>query len=195
MKTLTIGIFVTGFAFWQWWFTPDQQGDRLMADDRFAEAAEIYRDPMRQGVAWYRAGEFKKSAQSFARVPTAEGEFNRGNALIFQGLYEDAVRRFDRALELRPGWEPAMTNRSVAEARAKALKQEGGDMGDQKIGADKVVFDKKKPGGQKTQVDPNKLSEDQGSQALWLRKMETDPADFLRAKFSYQAAFGEEEAP
>jgi len=195
MKGYLISSLFAGFAFWQCWFTADQQGDRLMEDARYAEAAEVYRDPMRQGVAWFRAGEFKKAGQVFARVPTAEGEFNRGNALVFQGLYEDAVRRYDRALELRPDWEDAMVNRLVAAARAEALKTEGGDMGDQMLGADKIVFDKTKKGGQETRVDPTKASNDQGMQALWLRKMQTDPADFLRAKFSYQTAMSEEVKP
>ena len=39
-------------------------------------------------------------------------------------------------------------NREIAAARAEMLKRTGGDMGDQELGADDVVFDKnKKPGG------------------------------------------------
>lgn len=195
MKIGWLTCVVVGFTMSSLWLTPDQQGDRLMKEGEFAAAAGVYRDPMRQGVAWYRAAEFEKSAQAFARVPSPEGEFNRGNALLFQGLYEEAVRRYDRALELRPNWEDAVVNRQVAEARAKALKREGGDMGDQKLGADKIVFDKTKAGGQETQIDVEKAQTDEGMQAMWLRRMQTDPAEFLRAKFSYQDAMGEEESP
>ncbi|MGB1130309.1 MAG: tetratricopeptide repeat protein [Haloferula sp.] len=195
MKIGWLACVVVGFTMSSLWFTPDQQGDRLMKEGDFAAAAGVYRDPMRQGVAWYRAAEFEKAAQAFARVPSPEGEFNRGNALLFQGLYDEAVRRYDRALELRPNWEDAVVNRQVAEARAKALKREGGDMGDQKLGADKIVFDKTKPGGQETQIDVEKAQTDEGMQAMWLRRMQTDPAEFLRAKFSYQDAMGEEESP
>ncbi|MBK1828000.1 tetratricopeptide repeat protein [Haloferula rosea] len=195
MKVLLVTMGVVGASFWSWWFTPDQQGDRLMAKERFAEAAEVYRDPMRRGVAWFKAGEFEKAGQAFTRVPTAEGLFNRGNSLVFLGLYEQAVAQYDRALEQRPDWESAQVNRRIAMVRAEALKNEGGDMGDQKIGADKIVFDKKKPGGQETQVEKGKAADDQSMQAMWLRKVDTDPAEFLRAKFSYQDAMGEEETP
>ena len=30
-----------------WWMTPDQQGDRLMAEEKFGEAAEAFDDPLR----------------------------------------------------------------------------------------------------------------------------------------------------
>jgi Ca-activated chloride channel family protein len=145
---------------------------------------------MRQGVAWYRAGEFEKAEQAFARLATAEAEFNRGNCLIMRGKYLEAVRRFDRALQLRPGWTEAQVNRELAAARAKMIERTGGEMGDQKLGADDVVFDKnKKPGGEETATEG--LS-DSAMQALWLRRVQTKPADFLRAKFAFQVSAGEQ---
>ena len=189
MRVITFVILVGGIAWGNVWFTPDQQGQRLMNDEKFAQAAEAFQDPMRQGVAWFRAGEFEKAEQSFARVATAEAEFNRGNCLIMQGKYEPAIERFDRALELRSDWADALVNRDIAAARAERTKQEGGDMGDQKIGADEIRFDKnKKPGGQDTEVDDSEAISDSAMQALWLRRVQTKPADFLRAKFAYQLA-------
>tara|TARA_R110000850_G_scaffold106369_9_gene217717 strand:- start:2573 stop:3169 length:597 start_codon:yes stop_codon:yes gene_type:complete len=183
-----------GTLTWQGlWFTPDQMGQRFMSRDQPAEAARIFRDPMQQGVAWFRAGEFKKSEQAFARIGTADSEFNRGNCLIFLGKYDLAVERFDRSLELRPDWDDATINREIALARAKATEQKGGDMGDQKIGADEIKFDKnQKNEGQETEVETGEAVTDQSVQALWLRRIQTKPADFLRAKFSYQLAVGEE---
>ena len=158
----------------------------------FGEAAEAYRDPMRQGVAYFRAGEFEKADSAFARVGTAEAEYNRGNCLILLGQYEAAVRRYDRALELRPGWEDAEVNREIARVRGERRKAKGGDMGDQKIGADEIRFDKEKgSGGQDTDLDGGDPLSDEAMQALWLRRVQTKPADFLRAKFSYQLAVGE----
>ena len=144
---------------------------------------------MRQGVAWFRAGEFEKAEQAFARVETCEAEFNRGNCLIMRGKYEAAVERFDRALELDAALEDARINRDIATARAKLVEKTGGDMGDQKIGADEIVFDKKKDsGGQKTETEGSQPLSDTEMQALWLRRVQTKPADFLRAKFAYQHA-------
>jgi Ca-activated chloride channel family protein len=177
------------------WFTPDQLGQRLMKRERYAEAAEAFRDPMRKGVAWFRAGEFEKAEQTFARVATAEAEYNRGNCLIMQGKYEQAVERFDRALKLRPKWQAALNNRAIALARGEAVKREGGDMGDQQIGADDITFDKKKQsGGQETDVSGEQALSDSAMQAMWLRRVQTKPADFLKAKFAYQLAAGGEDS-
>lgn len=190
MKTLLPILATSVIAGWSWselWIPRDRQAQRLMDRGNFATAAELFRDPMRQGAAWFRAGEFEKAEHAFARSATPEAEFNRGNALVMQGKYDLAIQRFDRALELRPSWSDARTNRDIAVARAELTRKEGGDLGDQKLGADEIRFDKKKKGGQSSEVDDQPLS-DSAMQALWLRRVQTKPADFLRAKFAYQLA-------
>jgi Ca-activated chloride channel family protein len=190
IKTFLLSMLVTWNALW---FTPDQQGQRYFERGEFAEAAKIFRDPFRQGTAWYRAGEFEKSAQSFARRDTAEAHYNQGNAWLMHGDYAAAIVSYDRALEKRPDWKQPAENRALALSRAKMVEQNGGDMGDQKIGADKTVFDKKaKNEGQDTETAGGKTLSDQEIQALWLRRVQTRPADFLKAKFAYQQAIGAE---
>ena len=119
-------------------WTPDQLGHRLFEEADYGQAASRFIDPMWQGVAQFRAGEFDKAASLFSGYDTAEAAFNQGNALVMQGKYEAAVGRFARALELQPGWEDATVNRKIALARAEALKKEGGDMTGGKIGADEI---------------------------------------------------------
>ena len=171
------------------WFTPDQQGRRHFERGEFLAAAEVFQDPLWQGAAFYRAGEFEKAARAFARRDTAEAHYNQGNAWLMNGKYEDAIASYDRALTRRPGWQQAADNRDLAAARLKMTTVTGGDMGDQKIGADKIVFDKNaKSEGQDTEVAGGKALSDQEMQSLWLRRVQTRPADFLKAKFEYQQA-------
>ena len=178
---------VGGIGWTDLWMTKEQQAQRLMDSGEFPAAAEMFRDPMRQGAAWFRAGEFARAERAFTQVATAEAEFNCGNCLVMQGKYELAIARFDRALEWRPNWEDALVNREIAAARAELLKETGGDLGDQKLGADDVVFDEnKKPGGQDTQTDGQQPLSDSAMQSLWLRRVQTNPADFLKRKFAYQ---------
>jgi Ca-activated chloride channel homolog len=194
MKMFAFLAAVLAVSWSELWFTPDQQGQRLLNHREFASAATTFRDPVRQGIAWFRAGEFEKAEQAFSRVASPEAEYNRGNCLIMRGKYEDAIARFDRALELRPGWDDPRINRDIAVARAKMVEQEGGDMGDQKIGADEIRFDKnKESGGQDTETVESQPLSNAAMQAMWLRRVQTKPAEFLKAKFAFQfAATGQE---
>ena len=170
--------------------TPDQQGYRLFEQARFAEAAEYFIDPLWQGIALFKQGEFEQSAGVFASYDTAESAFNHGNALVMQGKYGEAAERYARALELRPEWDDATINRDIALARAAMLKREGGDMTGGMLGADDIVFSEGKSpasAGEEQVVVGQEMS-DAELRAVWLRQVQTKPADFLQAKFAYQHA-------
>lgn len=168
------------------WLRPDQRGRLLMHENKPAEAALAFRDPLWRGVALFRAGEFKEAAQAFAARDTAEAAFDQGNALVMLGQYDDAMQRYDRALALRPGWAEAVNNREIARIRGERKKLEGGETGNTDDKPDEVVFDKTKKGGEDTTVEAEKAMSDDQVRALWLKRVQTQPADFLRAKFSYQ---------
>ena len=126
----------------------------------------------------------------YSGVSSAEGAFNHGNSLVMLGKYEDAIKSYDRALSQKPDWEDAEINRKIAVARAEMVKKEGGDMTGGKMGADDFVFDKSKGKGQPDE-QTEEVSGEAGEaemQAMWLRRVQTRPADFLRAKFAYQYA-------
>jgi Ca-activated chloride channel homolog len=75
------------------------------------------------------------------------------------------------------------------------LEDSNPDAGEEQTGDDdpgKIVFDLKKSEdktGQPREMAEGKLSDEQ-MRALWLRRVQTTPGDFLRAKFAYQTASG-----
>lgn len=176
-----------------WWIgwanlvaTPDQRGRRLMHEGRYAEAAAVFENPMWRGVAMVKAGDFKSAEQAFGGLDTADAAYDQGNALVMLGKYDDAIRRYDRALVLRPGWADAEANRTLARLRAERVKQVGGNTGIQDQKADEVVYDrnKKSRDGMDTQVTSQMA--DPAIRDLWLKRVQTRPADFLKARFLYQ---------
>jgi Ca-activated chloride channel homolog len=201
---------LVGASVWAWqsadgsfanlWLTPDQQGAQLMERQRYAEAAKRFRDPLWRGVALYRDGQFKEAAAAFARADTPEAAFDRGNALLMHGKYSDAIASYDRALHQRSGWHEAQANRALAEARRKMLELPKGDAGGTggQLEADEIVFDDRPQQSGDSQevevVSGGKMSDEQ-LQALWLRRVQTRPADFLRAKFAYQLSRRQQEKP
>ncbi|GLS43762.1 tetratricopeptide repeat protein [Methylobacterium brachythecii] len=198
MVAVLLGLIVAGGRVgWRNLFlTADQRGQALMERDRPGEAAAAFRDPLRRGVALFRAGEFKLAAQVFGGLDISEGAFDQGNALIMLGKYEDAVKRYDRALQLRPDWPDATANRELARIRAERVRQQGGETGNTDSKPDEVVFDKTKKGGTDTTVEgERKPLSDDAVRAMWLRRVQTKPADFLRVKFAYQLQSASRQEP
>ena len=170
--------------------TADQQGHRLFSQGNYTEATEHFSDPMWLGAAYFRAGQFEEAGGVFAGYDTAEAAYNQATSLVMLGNYEAAVSRYERALELNPGWAEAETNLEIAKSRAAALKKEGGNMTDGQLGADDIVFEKGKssPEAQEEQLTGGAEMSDSEMRAIWLRQVQTKPADFLRVKFAYQHA-------
>jgi len=182
-----------------WWLTPDQQGQRLLEQGQPAAAAERFTSPARIGAALFEAGDFEGAAGAFGRVRGAEGAYNRGNALIFLGEYENAIASFDAALEQRPDWRAAQENRAIAVARLAALAPVADDAGGTggMLGADEIVMDdsgRVAESGTETVIEAEEQPMDEEAmRALWLRRVDTEPSRFLEAKFAAQLAIAEED--
>ena len=181
------------------WLTSDQQAQRMADSGDHAAAAQLFSDPMRSGTQWYRAGEFERAAAEFGRLEAADAYFNRGNALVFQGKYEDAIQVYERALQMQPNWPEAEENRQLAEVRKARLERPEDDAGGTggMLEADEIVFDlnsSSKPGQGEQTVDEGGGLRDDQLREMWLRRVETRPADFLAARFAYQFALQSEPA-
>jgi Ca-activated chloride channel family protein len=176
------------------WFTPDQQGQRLMDRDEYQQAADKFTTPDRIGVALFMAGDFQTAASVLGRSGSAQAHYNRGNAHIMLGEYDAAIEAYQSALQKRPGWPEAEQNLEIATLRKQALAPPDDDYGGTggMLEADEIVFDQsgrvnKSSNEQVIDAADQKLSED-AMRAMWLRKVETRPADFLAARFNYQLA-------
>jgi Ca-activated chloride channel family protein len=185
---------VLGVGTWRnddFWSTASQRGDRLLAAGDFDQAESVYREPWRIGVAQYRNGDFEDAAGTFARVPGAIGAFDQGNAWLMHGEYDSAVASYDRALGFRPGWQEAEDNKALAMARKKKIDDAGASREQESADAykpDETVVDQKGSDQKSKPKDMNDATlSDAELRATWLRRVQTTPGDFLRAKFAYQA--------
>ena len=191
---LLVALFLVRWSPRNLFLTPDQQGRIAMARKDYAKAADVFDDPMQRGIALYRAGKFKEAAAAFGQDDSAAALYNRANALVMLGNYDEAMAGYRKALDLKPGWQEASDNLELAREREKRLHppNEGDEGTGGELPPDKIVFDKQAanaPEDQKETVagGEQRLS-DAELRAMWLRRVQTRPADFLRAKFAYQAA-------
>lgn len=183
------------------WLTPDQQAQRFMDRGEYQKAADKYTSTEQIGAALFMAGEFEIAATVFGRSGSAEANYNRGNANIMLAQYDAAIEAYQTALSKRPDWPEAEQNLQIAVLRKQALATPDDDFGGTggQLEADEYVFDQtggenKSSGEEVIDAADQNLSED-AMRAMWLRKVETRPADFLAVRFNYQLAKKESNQP
>lgn len=179
----------TGIADWFW--TPDQQGQRAFDDTDFDIAAARFEDPMWRALALYRDGQYEAAAEAYAAQDTAEAAFGEGMARLRNRQYRPGVRAFERALELRPDYPDAERNLTIAQAivtyveNAQAQSDTGEEAG---IGADDTVMDNESGQGELTLIEPETDGPGLESAEQWMRSVDTDVSDFLATRFKLEAA-------
>jgi Ca-activated chloride channel homolog len=177
------------------WLTPDQQGRYYFQKGDYDRAAERFDDPMWKGLALSRAGKYDDALNEFALSDSAEAWYNQGDALAHLGKYPEAVHAFTEALARRKGWPEAQENLVLVKSLIPPPKKKEDEREEPAEDTpDKVQFDEKGKQGKKTkmqvaEMDPKKLAE------IWMRNIQTTPADFLRRRFEMQAAENESRNP
>lgn len=177
------------FSWMDLWLTPDQQGRLYFDRGEFAEAATHFEDPIWRGVALERAQDFNGALNSFALSDSAGGWYNQGNALAHLGKYPEAVEAYQQALARRHPWPEAQENLALVESlipKPDAKKDKKQQSEESDLPPDQIKFDEKGKEGRKAlmkvKIDPKQLAE------VWMRNIQTTPADFLRQRFAIQAA-------
>lgn len=74
---------------------------------------------MQEGVAAYRKQQYEDAIDKFTGNPSADGQYNLGNALAKAGRYDEAIAAYDRALKQRPAMQDAIANRAAVDAARK----------------------------------------------------------------------------
>ncbi|MDX6039105.1 vWA domain-containing protein [Scandinavium lactucae] len=171
------------------WVSPDIQGQRAFDKGQFQKAAEHFRDPLWQGIAWYNARNFPAAVNAFRRAPqTPETLLWTGNSLAQQKQWQQALDTYDLALSLRPDWKMARDNREkvshiVMQLRLKqreAEQEQGSNQDDE--GPDKVLKDLKKGQGVK-QKDIGAIKGSSPQLNQWYENLQVSPSGLLESLY------------
>ena len=115
---------------------------------------------MQEGVAAYRKQQYDAAIEKFSGNPSADGQYNLGNALAKAGRYDEAIAAYDHALKQRPNMQDAIANRAAVEAARKRKPPPGQQGKDQQ----KNQNQNKNPQQQDQQAKPDKPSDAQQQQ-------------------------------
>jgi Ca-activated chloride channel family protein len=185
------------FRFINLWLTSDQQGRYFFEKEDYAKAAQRFEDPLWKGVSHYFNKDYEAAIQQFSRLDTAESYFNLGNAYVHIQDYEKAVASYKQALKRKPDYEEAENNRKLVQAVLDKLAEEEKkdkekpEPGSQ-LGADEVkladpedLTKREETEGEPLELQQEMVSDEQLNE-MWMRRVQTSPADFLRSKFAFQ---------
>lgn len=175
------------------WLTPDQQGRFFFERGNFTKAAERFEDPLWKGIAYYVNEDFKNAVTQFSQINTPEAYFNLGNAYAHLGDYKTAIKSYDRVLGMKPDFTNAQLNREIVQARLekeKELKKEREQEQTGQMKPDDTIIEENRPSDRNDDRNQQQLNLFDTGKAelaeLWLRNVQTTPADFLKQKFQYQ---------
>lgn len=175
------------FSWIDLWLTHNQQGRYYYQKGEYEKAAEQFEDPVWKGLALARTGDYQNALNQFALSDSAGAWYNQGNALAHLGKYPEAAQAYREALARQHPWPEAQENLalvlSLIPTKAKEKPGQEQEIAPE-LPPDQMKFDNKSGQGKKTQIqmDPKKMAE------IWMRNIQTTPADFLRRRFAMQAA-------
>jgi len=117
---------------WGWsdlWSTQNQQGAKALQQGDAKQAAELFDDTQWKATAKYKSGDYEKAAELFNNIDTAQANYNRGNALAKSNDLKNAIKAYERALQLDPDHEDAKYNKQLLE-QAKQQQDKQNQDGD-----------------------------------------------------------------
>jgi len=115
---------------WEWrdlWQTRDQQGAAAMEAENFGDAAVLFETSNWRGAALYRSENYEAAIAAFSADDSADGHYNRANALALAGNYPEAIAAYDLALEIQPDHQDAIFNKEIIEQLLQEQESQEGE--------------------------------------------------------------------
>ena len=112
-------------SFWQdLWQTQDQQAQAKYQQEQYDAAAKQFTDPMWQGSAHYKNGNFEQALQAFQQSDSADALYNQGNSLAKLQKLDEAIKAYEQALAKNPDLAAAKANKALIEQLKKQQEQQ-----------------------------------------------------------------------
>lgn len=106
------------------WQTPDQRGQQAFRQQHYRQAAEQFDSPDWRAAAQYKAGQFQEAAETLKDTQSANGHYNRGNALAQAGQLQEALQAYREALKLDPNHADAQYNKELLEKQPREQQKQ-----------------------------------------------------------------------
>ncbi|WP_334018761.1 VWA domain-containing protein [Alteromonas sp. S015] len=110
-----------------WWQTPfmndNQEALNSYQRGKYKDAVNQFNDEAWKASSLYKSGDYESALNAFKSIPGPESLYNQGNALAKLGKLEDAIKKYDQALNEAPDFDDARTNKKIVEDLLKQQQQ------------------------------------------------------------------------
>jgi len=100
------------------------QTDVLGKGSLWQRADQMAHARMLQGIAAYDKNDYAQAIATLSTLPSADAQYNLGNALARAGRYDDAIAAYNRALQQQPYMADAQFNKRVVEQAKREQQQQ-----------------------------------------------------------------------
>ncbi len=164
--TMVVSFNTHAFEWRNLWSTPEQRAAKNLEAGDYDTLVQEAPSAAWQGVGQYRQGDFEAASESFAKqheqavaagsTPDAvSAQYNRANAEVLAGNYDQALNLYDEVLELDPEHEDAKHNAEIAKQlwkqQQEQQQQEGEGQGQQQDGEQQDGEQQQSESGQQQQ--------------------------------------------
>ena len=143
------------------WKTKDQQAAEAFANENHELAASLFEQTGWRGAANYRAKNYESAVASFSTADTADGHYNRGNALALAGNLPEAIAAYDVAISRDPEHADAIYNKEIVE---RLLEEQESEQGENQEGENQENQSEQNSQSESQEQNQNSENQDQESQ-------------------------------
>jgi Ca-activated chloride channel family protein len=130
------------------WSSPDQKAMKAFNAGDNENAARQFTRPEWKASAYYRSGDYEAAVKALENPGHSDAYYNKANALAKLGRYEEAIKAYDKAIELNKNNDDAVYNREQVKKSLEKQKQQ----------------DSQQANSEQENSDPNKSDPDKSDQ-------------------------------
>ena len=136
----------SAFTWDELWLNADQRAHRALLNEENEQAKALFKSQDWKASAAYKNGDFEESVSLFESYKTADGYYNKANALAKAGKLEEAIESYSQAMAMQSDHLDAKFNQDLLKKMLEQQKKDQQNQQDQQNNKDQEEKNKDQDG-------------------------------------------------